>query len=185
MPEIVNVDIAKPIGLVELLDHYSPDMVGPLQAEILQADLLKELQIQKDAMASLVRAIRTAEDKLTTFYTNLFSEHKDQIAKLSMEIARKVLHQKIKEKDYEIETIIRETLSNAPSQQNAVVRLNPDDFNEFQKILEDSQNSFEAIQFLPHEKLSRAECIVETPKGVVESFVHQQLETIEKALMKA
>ena len=93
--------------------------------------------------------------------------------------------QKVENGDYKIEPIIKETLSSAPVRQDVVVRLNPADLAEWQKLRENEPGEdFTGIKFVPDASIGRAECVLETPKGIIESLINQHLEQIGKALRK-
>ena len=111
---------------------------------------------------------------------------KEEIAKLAVEIARKILMRKIDDGEYEIESIVREAIENAPSRDGLVVKLNPQDLSALQKAQQDNNGEMLAgIKLVSDANISRAECIVESPKGVIESLIDGHLEQIGKALNKA
>ena len=124
--------------------------------------------------------------KLNHFYETVFAEQKEEITKLSMEIARKVLMQKVEDGDYKIESIIKEALNNAPTHQDVVVHLNPEDLADCQKVLgENPDSDLSNVKFVSDSKIGRAECLLESPKGIVESLINEHLDRISKALKKA
>jgi flagellar biosynthesis/type III secretory pathway protein FliH len=125
-------------------------------------------------------------DRLNQFCAKVFAEHSEKIAKLSVEIARKVLVQKVENGDYEIESIIKETLKNTPGHQDLVVHLNPEDLAHVQKAQKDEVGGiFTGIKFVPDPNIGRAECLLESPKGIIESMINEHLEKIGRALTKA
>jgi flagellar biosynthesis/type III secretory pathway protein FliH len=102
-----------------------------------------------------------------------------------VEIANKVLMHKIEQGDYKIEAIIKEALRNAPTHQEIVVHLNPDDVIQCQKMQEnDPSSSFAQIKFVADPGIGRAECLVETPKGIIKSLIDEHMERITEALTK-
>jgi flagellar biosynthesis/type III secretory pathway protein FliH len=134
----------------------------------------------------ICQALQDAINKVNELQENLFNEHKEQIAKLSVEIARKILVQKVQEKDYEIESIVKEALKNAPTRQDVVVHLNPEDLIQCQKLQQDdTTGTLAGVKFVSDPNIGRAECLLETPKGMIESFINEHLEQIGQALKKA
>jgi flagellar biosynthesis/type III secretory pathway protein FliH len=134
----------------------------------------------------ICQALQDAINKVNELQENLFNEHKEQIAKLSVEIARKILVQKVQEKDYEIESIVKEALKNAPTRQDVVVHLNPEDLIQCQKLQQDdTAGTLAGVKFVSDPNIGRAECLLETPKGMIESFINEHLEQIDQALKKA
>ena len=192
MSGTLTVHLDRPIGLTKIPDHYS----GGSRAELSGGDgvdsqpgveqtLMQDVEAQRAALSQVNQALREVIAKLNEFYDATFAAHKEEIARLAVEIARKILAQKVENGDYKIEPIIKETLSNAPVHQDVVVRLNPADLTEWQKLRENEPGEdFTGIKFVPDASIGRAECVVETPKGIIESLINQHLEQIGKALRK-
>jgi len=179
---MVVIHVEKPITSVNLLDEDSGGAAAP-SAETRAADMLK---LQKENLTQVCRALQDAVDRINEFQKNLFERNKEQIAKLSVEIARKILLQKVQEGDYEIESIVEEALKNAPTSQDLVVHLNPEDLVQCQKALQDdAADTLAGIKFVADSNVGRAECVVESPKGIIESLINEHLERIGKALEKA
>lgn len=155
------------------------------EAGAAQVDL-QHLQVQKETFSQACQTLNNVVEKLNQFCTKLFSEHKTEIARLSVEIARKVLVQKIENGDYKIESIIQEALEKSPDHQDVAVHLNPEDLEQCQKAQQDEPGGiFAGIKFVSDPKIGRAECMLESPKGIVESRIEEHLEQIGKALNKA
>ncbi len=191
MPDTFAVNITGPITSVKVLDDYrAKDELcshsgSGSAGESRGPELEQELQAQKDLFAQVCQTLETVIVKLNDFYDGLFGEHKEQIAKLSVEIARKILVQKVKERDYEIESIVKEAFQNAPTHQDVVVHLNPEDLAQYQKIQSDSAtDALAGIKFVSDAGIGPAECMLETGKGVIESLIDEQLEKISKSLAK-
>ena len=143
-------------------------------------------QAMKESLAQVCQMLQDTVDKINDFQKNIFEKNTEQIAKLSVEIARKILVQKIQEGDYEIETIVKEALKNAPTHQDVVVHLNPEDHAQCQKALQaDAADTLAGIKFVADSNVGRAECRLESPKGIIESLIDENLERIGKALEEA
>jgi flagellar biosynthesis/type III secretory pathway protein FliH len=146
----------------------------------------QDSQAQKSVFFQACQTLKALTDKLNQFYDKLFAEHKEEIARLSVEIARKILAQQVQNGDYEIESIVTEALTNAPTRQEVVVHLNPEDLILCQKVQQDEPNGALAdIKLISDPNIGRAECLLETPKGIVESLIDEHLERIGKALKTA
>jgi len=151
-----------------------------------QVKSMQALEVQKAGVSQVYQALKGLVDKLTQFYDRLFAEHREEIAKLSVEIARKILMQKVEEGDYEIESIVKEALKNAPTRQDVVVHLNPEDLVQYQKLQQDAGGgALAGIKFVSDPDIGRAECLLESPKGIIKSLIDEHLERIAKALNKA
>ena len=94
--------------------------------------------------------------------------------------------QKVQQGDYEIQSIIEKALENAPTRQDLIVHLNPEDLVQWQKLQADNADgTLAGIKFISDSNIGRAECLLESPKGTVESLIDKQLEQIGNALKKA
>ena len=149
-----------------------------------------ELEIQKQEYAKAMQTLDAITEMLQFVYEKSIVEYRQHIAKLAVEIARKILVQKVKEGDYQIESIVAEAMKNAPTRQEIVIRLNPKDLGRYQQIQQDnkSQGGGEApagVKFVADASIGPAECVVETPKGKIESLINEHLELVERALVKA
>jgi len=141
---------------------------------------------QKESLSRACRALQEAVSKVNELQEALFTEHKEQVVKLSVEIARKILAQKVQEGDYEIEAIVQEALKDVPNRGEAVVHLNPEDLSEYRKSQGGAGDSGPAgVTLVADPHVGPAECMLETPKGIIESFIEQKIERIAEALRKA
>jgi len=192
MSRTLTVHLEKPIVSAKISDNYADgsgtelsgrDGINPgANAEQI---LTKDLEAEKANASQTCQALRSVVDKLNKFYDKMFTKHKEEIAKLSVEIARKILVQKVQKGDYEIESIIEEALENAPTRQDVVVHLNPEDLVQYQKAQQDdATGTLDGIKFAADSNIGRAECLLESPKGIVESLIDGHLEQIGKALEK-
>jgi flagellar assembly protein FliH len=144
--------------------------------------VMDELESQQQQYAQVLQTLEAIAANLQLVYEKAIVEHRQGIAKLAVEIARKILVQKVKDGDYQIETIIQEALNNAPTRQDIVVRLNPQDLARFQQI--QGNEILKAAKFVSDPGIGPGQCVVETPKGKIESLIDEHLEQVSRALSK-
>lgn len=190
MSQTLTVRLEKPIVSAKILDGQA-DGIG---SELSSCDgagsgvnaeqvLMREAEPQKAAFSQACQALNGVIAKLNEFYDKVLAEHREEIAKLSVEIARKILMQKVEDGDYEIESIVKEALKNAPSRQDIAVHLNPDDLAQCQKAQQDEPGgALAGIKFIADSNIASAECLLESPKGIIKSLIDENLERISKAL---
>ena len=177
MSKTVTIQLEKPTTSVKILNDFSADAADK------QIKSMQDLETQKAALSQACQTLKGVIDKLNEFYDKVSTEAKGEIAKLSVEIARKILVQEVKKGDYEIESIVKEALKNAPTHQDIVVHLNPEDLVQCQKAQQDdSTGTLASIKFVSDPNIGRAECLLESPKGRIESLIEEHLEQIGKAL---
>ena len=184
MSRTLTVHLERPVTSVQILDNC-PDGIG---AELSGRGGVNSetLEAQKAAFSQACQSLNAVVAKLNGFYDKMFAGHEEEIARLSVEIARKILMQKVENGDYEIESIVKEALKNAPTPQDVVVRLNPQDLVHCQKTQQDGPGGdLVGVKFVSDPNIGRAECLLESPKGIIESLIDKHLEQIGKALEKA
>jgi len=193
MSQTLTVNLDKPIISATVLDGYADCGVSQLsgpdredsKAETGQIPR-QNLKAQKAVFSQACQTLNGVITRLNQFCDKIYAEHREEIARLSVEIARKILMQKVENGDYEIESIIKEALKNAPSSQDVIVHLNPEDLEKCQKAQQDEPGGVLAgIKLIPDTNIGRAECLLESPKGIIKSLIDDNLERIGKALEKA
>jgi len=178
MAQSVIVNIATPIGSVGTVDNIASIQSGPGEAEKVES-----VEQEKEKLAHLGKALEAAAVKLQQFQEEIFSSHREQIVRLSVEIAGRILLKEIADGNYEIEKIIQEALKSAPAQEDIVVRLNPGDLAQLQKVIEDKGgDGLDNIKFVPDANIGPSQCVVQTDKGMIEYFIEEHLKQVGEAL---
>ena len=185
------VNLAKPIKSVRILDCHG-DLESSVSCSMNPAENAEKVKLteylitQKHMYEEVCQTLQGLTAKLNQFYDQIFAEQKEEMARLSIEIAKKILIQKVQDGDYEIESIVKETLKNAPTHQDLVVHLNPEDVACCQKAQADGgKGTLAGIKFVADPNIGRAECVLESPKGIIKSLIKEHLEQIGKAFEKA
>ena len=116
--------------------------------------------------------------------TCILVKHKQEcdfaVNKMKLEIENK------KVDNQNLKTIVKEAIKNSPTRHNVVVHLNPDDFAQYQKRQQENPDkAVSGIEFVADPNIGAAECLLETPKGIIESLINEHLEQISNALTKA
>ena len=122
--------------------------------------MTEELNVQSAEISQACQVLNGLVDKVNKLCEQLHVDHKKEIAKLSVEIARKVLVQKVEEGDYQIEAIIEEALDSVVSRENLVVRLNPGDLAQCQKLQQEHGGALAEIKFVADANIGLAECLI-------------------------
>ena len=175
------VQLNKPFSAVRIVTEGAA--VSQTAAE--QAALTQELRMQMGLYRDACAVLQTAAARLNQAYDEFFAAHNEAIARLSVEIARKVLMRNITDGDYEIETIIKEALGSVPDSAGLVVRLNPGDLSDLQALQQAGDESLAGVKLTADAAVGRAECVVESSKGMIKLMIEDHLDQISKALTKA
>jgi flagellar biosynthesis/type III secretory pathway protein FliH len=173
-------------GFVELGGNHRQAALDEATPYRLPSDaLLQELQQQKAELAELLQTVHSVAGGLHTLREQTLASNHAEIAKLAVEIARRILMYKAGKGDYEIQAIVEEALKQAPTRQNIVVRLNPQDLPRCQQLQRETPPSpLAELELTADGSIGRGECLVETPKGIVRSFIEEHLEHISEAMQR-
>jgi flagellar biosynthesis/type III secretory pathway protein FliH len=201
MPEPMTIQLARPIAGVRVLGTTGRAYADPasmedndgqaaaeriesaIQAE--RARMAAELERQKNRFSQSCQTVDALAANLEKLYQETMANNRADIVKLAVEIARKILKHKVSQGDYDIQAIVEESLKRAPTRQDIVIRLNPEDLGPCQRYQQENPgNPFAELAFTADWSIGRGECLVETPKGIVKSFIEEHLEHISEALQK-
>lgn len=193
---MLTLTLKKPICSVQVVDASTageiPGQEGSrqegtsAQLESVLEHRLAEVQAQQGQLAATVQLLDDMVSKCRQFYEQVLVTHRKEIARLALEIARKVVVQKVKDSDYDMENIIEEALKHAPVQQGITVHLHPDDLNRCQAMQrEQPDGPLGQLTLVADVGVGQAECWLETPKGIIQSFINEHIHKIAEALEKA
>ena len=163
-------------------DLASPTYEAALAA--MQTEMQQQLTGGMARISSARQALAVAGDEFRRVQEQLVGELEQNVVKLALEVAHKVLMQEVQAGNYQIEPIIKEALLHVSVRKNVVVRLNPEDY----AVCEMAQQSGGVapnagdLHFIADPMVPRAACVLETSQGVVESSVDGHLDEISKAL---
>jgi flagellar biosynthesis/type III secretory pathway protein FliH len=190
MPETLTVHLAGPISAARLAsgewDGGHESTSGPARAMSPGAgQRSQQADGREQELAQSCRLVQNITEKLNNLYEETIGRNRTDIARLAVEIARKILMRETNSGHYSMQAIIEEALKCAPTRQNIVVRVNPQDLPSCQRLgQEDPNGPLSGLEFVADWSIARADCLVETPKGIVKSFVEERLERIGEALMQ-
>ncbi len=142
-----------------------------------------QLEAQREELKAAVAAVRAAAAKFEELQDEMVTRMESHLVDLAIEIARKVLMQEIRAERYEIDPIVREALGQLPPRQEVAVHLNPEDLKQCRLAAQDDGPSRPgSLRFLADPSVHRAECVLDTSEGVVESAVDLHLADIAETL---
>lgn len=143
------------------------------------------LKADKEKLSRAGEGLSRAAAALQQFQEELFGSHRDPIVRLSIGIAEKILMRQIDAGQYDIARIVSEALAVAPQQEPITVRMNPQDLEIYDKALQELGKCRPGnVTFKSDGEVGRAECVVETSKGLIESRIADHLRLVEEALLR-
>ena len=127
MAKSIRIQLPRQVQSVNLVDQAGtplpastpasePDSTDPLPVEATGVSA-EETALAVDGLqkqlAQTCQVLDSVTAKLKAFHEQSLASHSEDIARLSIEIARKILAQKVQEHDYEIVAIVQEALNTA------------------------------------------------------------------------
>ena len=180
----MSIEIGGPIAAAELVgDEERTEERG--RAGDSGERARAELDSEKARLKSVCETLQQVTDKLNEMYAKGISEQRAGIAKLAVEIAGRILRRKTEEGDYEVIQIVEEALKEAAAKGDVTVRLNAQDLEKCKKAQEEGEAKFSGVTFVADAGLGRAECRVDTKRGIIAAQIEEQLERVGKALLRA
>jgi flagellar biosynthesis/type III secretory pathway protein FliH len=144
-------------------------------------ELEREFASRKARLEQTAQALHAVGDELAKLRKQMIEEMRSEAVHLAMDVARKVLHQEIESKEYQIDPIVTEALSRLPQRGEITVRLHPDDFERC-SLKEEQSNEDKNVRFTADPNVPPAGCVVTSVEGCVETGPEASLEQIDAAL---
>lgn len=124
------------------------------------------------------------ENQVAEFWTNIEPE----LLKLSVEIAGKVVRQKIDENEEFVLTTVKAGLKQLRDRQELKIHVNPDDYKLLRERREDVQSSCDGIrsvEVIDDRRVEKGGCLIESGNGHLDGRIETQLGEVEHTLLEA
>lgn len=178
MQQMPTVKLDRPLKSATALTNK--DDATPM---IQQERDFEQNQTAKARPNELLSNLESIIESLSSMQSELFRKHKDDIINLAVEISRRILAHRIEQDDYKIRDVIKQALEDAPTQKDIVIRLNPKDYAQIEELTKSSEKDFaKGATFVADASIAPAQCMLETPKGIIESFIDEHLDRISEVL---
>lgn len=141
-------------------------------------------EIAEKAAESSLRALQAAYDRLLHLVEIQSREAEEQIVRLALAVARKILHVELRTQPEALVGILHDALSRLDPQDEVVVRVHPMDLEMIQQWrsrLIQGMESVRSLRIEEDEGLSRGDAVVECSLGELDLRIDRQIQEIEKA----
>jgi len=182
-----NIDIIDDSSLQIELDQMNlrKESLQDQKVEIAQQqkNAVKDLEEQKDQLANVANTIAGAISQMDTIHKYAIAQHKQEIVRLSIEIAKKIMLRQISEGDYNVADIIEKTLERTPDRRNILIYVSPGDYEFCSNFIkENPSHPIATLNINSSPTIPNGQCKVETSKGIIEYYIDEHLARIEDAL---
>ncbi len=178
----VTIQLSAPIRPIRSI-HVVAEGQTQTPAEDEARRLRAELDSTRAQVQRMVRQLDEAAAQIRAFQEEQLHACRDQVIRLAVGIAERILLKQIASGEYDIERIVTETLAQAPTGRKIVVRLHPADLETLKQLVADGgTEALQHIEMVADPQLGRAECVVDNEQVTLEHRVDEHLRQIEQAL---
>ena len=139
----------------------------------------------KEKIESVFNNLQNVVSELAKLRKQIFNDSEQEIVKLALAIARKIVCHEIKLNKDTVIDVTREALKRVEAHEKIKIRMKPDDLECFENLDPNQICNNENVTFEAEETISSGGCIVETDAGDFDARIEKQLQAIEKALRSA
>lgn len=133
---------------------------------------------------SVVNSINQGLSELIKLRQNIYLETEQEIVKLAMTIARKIVCNEIRVNKNAVVNVVKEAVKKVDGSERVKVKLSSKDF-EFIKseksAIIDKITDIENVGFEMDESISGGGCIIETDSGDIDARIEKQFQAVEEA----
>jgi flagellar assembly protein FliH len=120
--------------------------------------------------------------KLRSF---LFTQVEQQVVKLSMQVAQKIVRREIQADRDIIQTLVRVALGHVAEKSAVTIHLSPLDYNYLlEQRAELSQSEGRDISLLADKSIERGGCLIQTECGDIDARIEEQFREVESAFFE-
>jgi flagellar assembly protein FliH len=174
-PERIKKEFAGKIRQAEL-EAYNKGLSDGIQ---------QGRDLQKNEASNALQSMTDIVKEVSEMKKNILYNAEEEIIRLALAIAEKVLHLEVTVNPDVIQSVLKEAVKKIVDRENMKIRVHPQDFQYMMEIKTDFIQSFDGIKNIVFEKdesIRRGGAIIETLFGEVDARLEQQYGEI-KALM--
>jgi flagellar assembly protein FliH len=127
-------------------------------------------------------------DELESYRTQILYESKQDIVKMALAVAEKVLHKEIMTDPNTVVSVVKNAISKVGFKRNFTVHVNPLDVEVLKAAgssIAGAVDSMESLKFKPDPKVEPGGCVVHTESGTVDAQVDRQFQEIKENVLNA
>jgi flagellar assembly protein FliH len=116
---------------------------------------------------------------------SLYAQSEQELVKLAIEVAKKIVHREIRADRDIIQTLVRVALSHIGEKSAVTVLLNPVDYAYLlEQRAELSQTEGRDISLLADKSIERGGCLIQTECGDIDARIEQKFQEVEHAFFE-
>jgi flagellar assembly protein FliH len=155
--------------------------------EFYQKGFLTGAQSKNKEVTDALEALNTLFKTVPLIKTDIIDKAHEQIVKLAIAIAEKVLNQEVTTHKDVIVSVLKNALKNIAETEGMKIRLNPQDFRYMMEVKKDFLQTFDGLRNVVFEEdtsIKRGGAVIETMFGEVDARLESQLKEIKSAMLQ-
>ncbi len=143
------------------------------------------MAMAKQKMEELAKRHAESILELGRLKTDLYAQVESEVARLAIEVAKKIVHREIQVDREIIQTLVHVALRHVTEKNPVVVHVNPDDYDYISKRQGDlSQAESRNLSILSDKSIERGGCLVETDCGNIAAQLEEKFNEVERAFFE-
>jgi flagellar assembly protein FliH len=139
------------------------------------------MEIAEQKMEAVMRRYSESVLELEKLRTFLYAQVEHEVVKLSVEVAKKIVHREVQVDKEIIQTLVRVALSHVAEKSAVTVHLNPVDYNYLiAQRAELSQSEGRDISLLADKSIERGGCLIQTECGDIDARIEEKFKEVEQ-----
>jgi flagellar assembly protein FliH len=138
-------------------------------------------------LANVFRALREAVDELIGLREQVLRDSEEDLLKLAIMVARKVIHQEITADPLILAKVVAAAVNSASEREDIVIRLNPEDHRlvaAHRSLYLNGFNDDRVLDLKSDDSVTPGGCIVDTAMGEIDARTDAQLDEIFRRLLE-
>ena len=137
----------------------------------------KRLDEAAKRLDALIRSLSELKSKI-------LKESEEEIVKLAIEIARKIVRRELQTDPEAVLRTIRQAISHVNDRSTVRILLNPDDMEKVKEVLPElrAEKKIDRVELIENTRVERGGCIIETGFGMINATIEDQLALISEEL---
>ncbi|MFA7059735.1 MAG: FliH/SctL family protein [Pedobacter sp.] len=138
-------------------------------------------------LLNVFKSLRTAAEDLYTLREKVLRESEDELVKLIMMVARKVILREVVQDRRILSDVVQAAIAGLSERDEIIIRLNPDDY----ALVTTSREDFlrkelltDRMQLKPDSSVLPGSCKIDTEMGTIDAGIDAQLDEIFRRLLE-
>ena len=139
------------------------------------------MELGEKKIDAMLNRFSRSLDELSSLRIQIMKEMEHDLARLAIEIAKKLVHREVNVDEEIILTLVRVALDKVVRKAPVTVYLNPQDYRHLEIKLAETSSLLGEREIILKEKpdLSRGDCVLESPYGDIDARISEQFKQIE------